>query len=94
MNIMSKLSTVEDIKNLIADYEYEDVVIFENPSYANAFLGISDCNRAIYDYDLMVESLMEEYGITDMEAIEFIEYNTIRSLPYYENAPIILYSLR
>jgi len=29
----------------------------------------------------------------EIEAIEYIEFNTIRSLPYYDNAPIIMYSI-
>ena len=34
---------------------------------------------------------MEADNITEEEAIDFIDYNTIRSLPYYgENAPIIM----
>lgn len=89
---MSKLKTENDVKELIEEYEYEDVVIFSNPSYASAFMGISEDNRAIYDYDLMVKFLMEE-GCSGTDAIEFIEYNTIRSLPYYENPPIIMHRL-
>ena len=73
--------------------DYEDVIIFSNPSYASAFIGISEDNRAIYDYDKMIEFLVNEDGMTDIEAVDFIGYNTIRSLPYIENAPIIMYSL-
>ena len=69
------------------------VVVFDSPDYLDAFLGISDDNRAIYDYDKMVESLMKKDGMTEEEAIEFIEFNTIRSLPYYDNCPIILYKV-
>lgn len=90
---MNKLKTKEDIENLIEEYGYEDVIIFDNPSYASAFIGISEDNRAVYDFDLMVEFLMEEEGWSDMDAIDFIEYNSVRSLPYYKNSPIIMYKL-
>lgn len=90
---MNKLKTENDVKELIANYEYEDVTIFSNPDYASAFIGISEDNRAVYDYDKMVEFLMNKDGMTDIEAIEFIEFNTIRALPYFENSPIIVYSL-
>lgn len=90
---MNELKTENDVKELIADYEYEDVIIFSNPDYASAFIGISEDNRAVYDYDKMVEFLMDKDGMTDIEATEFIEYNTIRSLPYFENAPIIIHKL-
>ncbi len=87
------LKTENDVRELIENYDYEDVIIFSNPSYASAFVGISEDNRAIYDYDKMIEFLVNEDGMTDIEAADFIGYNTIRSLPYVENAPIIMYSL-
>ena len=69
------------------------IILFANPSYEGALVGVSDDGRAIYDFNLMVKSLCEEDGIDEIEAIEFIEYNTIRSLPYQENPPIIMYPL-
>lgn len=90
---MNELKTENDVKELITDYEYDDVIIFSNPDYASAFIGISEDNRAVYDYDKMVKYLVDKDGMTDIEAIEFIEFNTIRALPYYENAPIIIHNL-
>jgi hypothetical protein len=72
---------------------YEDVVIFENPSYDDALIGVSDDNRAIYDYDKMIAWLCKNDGMELDEAVEFIEFNTIRAIPYYEGAPIIMYSV-
>lgn len=84
--------TVED---KIECMGFEDVVIFKNPDYESAFIGISDDGRAVYDFDLMVQSLMKEDSISDIDAIEFIEYNTIRALPYFNSegngSPIILH---
>lgn len=46
----------------------------------------------MYDFEKMVECLQEEDGMDEMDAIEFIEYNTIRALPYMgAMAPIVLY---
>lgn len=91
---MNELKTENDVRRLIEDYDYEDVVIFSNPDYASAFVGISEDNRAIYDFDKMVKYLVDRDEMTDIEAIEFIEYNTIRALPYVGGkAPIIMYSL-
>lgn len=80
-------------RDLLNELEYEDAVILENPDYDSAIIGVSEDRRVIYDFDKMVEHLMETDGMTDEEAIEFIEYNTIRALPYFQNAPIIMYSL-
>ena len=91
---MINLKTEEDVKELITNCGYENVIVFSNPDYASAFVGISEDNRAIYDYDNMIEFLMREYNVTDMEAIEFIDFNTIRALPYIgEGAPIIVHNL-
>lgn len=73
---------------------YESVVYLVNYSYDNALIGVSEDGRAIYDYDKMVEWLMKEEGWTAEEAVEWIDYNTIRALPYMgEDAPIIMYRL-
>lgn len=77
----------------LSDLGYEDVVIFENPSYDDALIGVSDDNRAVYDFEKMVEWLHKHDGMELDEAVEFIEFNTIRALPYYEGAPIIMYSV-
>lgn len=91
---MRELRTMDDVKRLIEDYDYEDVIIFSSPDYASAFIGISDDNRAVYDYDKMIDYLVDRDGLTNIEAIEFIDYNTIRALPYSgERAPIIVYNL-
>ena len=54
----------------------EDVILFDEPDYADAFIGISEDGRAVYDYDLMVKSLVDD-GMTEEEAVEFIDYNII-----------------
>lgn len=91
---MNELRTEDELKEIIEDYGYEDVIIFSNPDYASAFIGISDDNRAVYDFDKMVEWLMKKDGISDIEAIEFIEYNTLRAIPYGgSGAPIVMYPL-
>jgi len=73
---------------------YEDVIIFSDYSYDDALIGISEDNRAIYDFDKMVEWLVKEESFSAEEAIEWIEYNTIRALPYMgDKAPIIMYAI-
>ena len=73
---------------------YEDVKIFKNFSYDSALIGVSEDNRAIYNFELMVEYLMETQGWTEVESIEWIEVNTLRSLPCEGgSAPIVMYPL-
>ena len=73
---------------------YDDIIIFKDFSYDSALVGVSNDNRAIYDYDKMVEWLMEEEGWSVEESIDWVEYNTLRALPYMgSNAPIVMYNL-
>lgn len=71
--------------------EFDDIVLFSNFDYEDAFIGISNDDRAIYDWEKMVAYLVEKQDMTEEEAIEWIDYNTIRALAYYEKAPIIMY---
>lgn len=74
----------------ILDAGYEDVLIM--PDYDAALIGVTTDNRAVYDYYKMVECLIGNDGFTWDEAVEWIDYNTIRALPYAgESAPIIIY---
>ena len=82
----------EELKKLLVENGYENVVLFENPDYASAFVGVTTDDVAVYDYEKMIANLMGE-GMNEEDAADFISYNTIRSLPYYENSPIILIGL-
>lgn len=78
----------------LLEYGYEDVKYLVNESYDDALVGVSEDGRAIYDFDKMVEWLVDKYGWTETESIEWIEVNTLRSLPYMgSGAPIIMYPL-
>lgn len=72
----------------------KDALVFDNASYDNSIVGVTTDNRVVYDYNKMIVELMEDEGWSYDEAIDWIEYNTIRSLPYAgEKAPIIMYGL-
>lgn len=74
---------------------YEDVKYLTNYSYDTALIGVTEDNRAVYDFEKMAEWLFETEGFTSEEAVEWIEYNTVRALPYFgEKAPIIMYPLQ
>ena len=82
-------------RNLMIELGLEDSVFFENPNYDSAIIGYdANDNRIIYDYDKMVEYLMDSDGMDYEDAVEFIDYNTIRSIPYAgSNAPIVLHGM-
>ena len=67
---------------------------FVNPDYEDAIIGFTHDGRIVYDYDKMIEYLMDKEGWSDIDAIEWIDYNVIRSIPYMgSNAPIVMYSV-
>ena len=89
-NIDNQL-TIDQLKDWLCDRDYEDTVILESPDYLSAVVGISDDGRLIYDYEKMVEHLVATDGMDYEEACEFIDFNTIGSLPSMgEKRPIIL----
>lgn len=80
-----------DAEKKLLSNGYEGIKYLTRYSYDDALIGVSIDDRAVYDFDLMVEWLMEYEDFTYIEAIEWIEYNTIRALPYMEpGAPIII----
>ena len=73
---------------------YEGIIFLTNYSYDDALIGVTSDDRAVYDYELMVEWLINSEGFTEKEARDWIDYNTLRALPYMgEGAPVILYPL-
>lgn len=70
----------------------ENALRFDNPSFDNSIIAVDYYGRLIYDYDLMVEELMKNDNISGEEAIDFISYNTLRSLDYQSDImkPIVI----
>lgn len=73
----------------------EDAVVFDNPSFDNSIISVTTDDKAVYDYEKMVDELMTDDNISEQEAIDWIEYNTIRAIPYAgEMAPIIMFTFK
>ena len=81
-----------DAEERLLNAGYDGIKYLTNYSYDDALIGVSNDGRAVYDYNLMIDWLMSELGWSDNEAIEWIEFNTIRALPYMgKGAPIVMY---
>ena len=69
----------------------EGAIILDNSAFDNSIIGVTLDGRLIYDYDKMIEELIEDDGMSFDEAMEWIDYNTIRALPYAgSGSPIII----
>lgn len=92
--------TINEVKELLKSDCLKDAVLIgneeERENYYPAIIDI-DCTKAIvtYDYDELVKCfakfVMDSDDETAIEvAREWVDYNVIRSLPYYgEHAPKI-----
>jgi hypothetical protein len=66
--------------------------VFEDHAFDNSIIGTTFDGRAVYDYDKMVKELMEDEHWSEEDATEWIEYNTLRALPYMgKDAPVVAY---
>lgn len=80
----------EKLRQALAEYDAE-IKILDDHAYDRSIIGIADGGRLIYDYDKMVGELMEDEGWTYEDAAEWVEYNTLRALPYMgDGAPIVM----
>ena len=83
------MSVNQEIRNKLPP----DAIVFDNHAYDNSIIGTTFDGRAIYDFDKMAEELMNDEGWSEEEAVEWLEVNTLRSLPYAgEKAPLVVYS--
>ena len=93
---------LKEIRDGLLEKGYEDTILLENPSFAEAIVGEVD-GHLVYSYEAMVESLARAYreeGVpeeeAETEALEWIDYNTIRAIPYMKvegKEPYIMYSV-
>ena len=82
-----------EVERILLEKGYEGTMFLTGYSYDDALVGVTTDKRAVYDYDLMVQWLVEEEGFDDdIEAMEWIDYNTLRAVPYFGNAaPVIFF---
>jgi hypothetical protein len=84
----------DELRKNLCDSGFSSTILCTNPSYDKSIVGITDNGRIIYSYERMVKEFAEDNECTETEAMEFIDYNTVRALPYAgENAPIIMYNV-
>ena len=75
--------------DILVEKGYGDVIVFRNPDYTNALIGLTNKNQAVYDYELMIEWLIEHEYMDFEESVDFISYNS--SFYCGEHYPIIYY---
>lgn len=71
-----------------AELMVEEAVFIDG--FDDAIVGVNTDGRIVYNYDQMIDCLSE---MSAEDADEYIQYNTVRSLSYIDNPPIIFYPL-
>lgn len=84
----------EEIEQLLLDNDLTDTVYLTGYNYYSAIIGYTDDGGLVYSYEKMIEYLIKEAEMTQEEAIEWIDYNVLRAIPYMgDTKPIIVYEL-
>lgn len=82
--------TFEEKLDILKDMNPE-AVYFVNSNFEDALIGYTEEGRPVYDYWKMVDWLKNEEEISTDDAIDWIEYDVKRVLPYTgEYGPIIV----
>src|SRR5262249_31715584 len=76
--IGARRMTKEEIRSYVADFNEEALLA---DGFEDAFVGVgqrcSQVSIAVYDTDKCIEILMQRDGMTEEDAIEFFEFNTL-----------------
>ncbi len=60
----------------------QGAVILDDSSYDNSIIGTTIDGGVIYSLERMVEEYMSDNDCTEEEALDWIDYNTVRAIPY------------
>ena len=88
-----EVKSVEELRSKLEMSLFPNISFFdgEGMDYITAVIGQDRISgRVVYDYEKMIEYLREQNGMDYEDAVEWIDYNTIRALPYFPNPPYII----
>jgi len=84
----------QELKDFLAERYGDGIVILEPEYYDEAIVGTDQAGRLIYSYEKLIETISSHDGMTYEDAMEWVDYNTLRAIPYMgEFAPIIMFDL-
>lgn len=70
----------------------QEIIMLDSPYFDKSVVGVTEDGRLVYDFDKMVKEYRKDERCSELDAIEFLEYNTLRAIPYMgEGAPIIVH---
>ena len=85
---------MNNVEQILLENGLEGTPYFVDENFEDAILGYTEDGNLVYSYTLMIEWLANKENLTYEEAQEWINYNTIRTIPYMgDKHPIIVYDL-
>jgi replication-associated recombination protein RarA len=99
VKVMAELTNADVVDVLVEVYEntpekLESIILFSEPEFADAIIGVDEKDRIVYNFSLMVNQLMNDNNMSEEDAIEYLNTNTIPSMDDMgDRAPIIVYDL-
>ena len=78
----------------IDDLEAEGTILYRNPDFHTAIVGVTTDNHVVYDYNAMLAYLVVKEKMTVEEAMEWIDYNTLQTYSSTGLMPIVMYPIK
>ena len=73
----------------------EDAIVFVEDWFDDAIIAVTTEGNAVYDYDKLVEILIEHDKMSYEDATEWVEYNMIRGAVYMGTyRPLVAYTMK
>lgn len=81
------------IDQKLTENGFDGVVIFTEPDFASALIGVTSEGRAVYDSVRMLEYLRTEKNVTDDAAVDWVLHIMQELTAAGPGAPIIMHPL-
>lgn len=79
-----------DKLEILTELGFENSTVMDS-IYDAAITGFTTEGNIVYNYDKMINELMKADGMSREEAIEYVEFNAVRAIPYAPDPkPIIV----
>ncbi len=88
-----ELTKEEYILDQVAEINPDAIVLEPRSTFNRAIIGTDPDGRIVYSANKIINAFVDEDEMTEEEAIEYFEYNTLRAIQYMgsANKPILVY---
>ena len=92
--IMQDIQTEQEyILDQVSEINPDSIVLEPRSTFNRAIIGIDPDGRVVYSSNKIIRAFMDEDGMTEEEAIEYFEYNTLGTIQPMDNPnkPLFVY---